>query len=106
MRRSVDSALLPVMKSPNLAPSTTAAEDEPILRATDRCDRCRGRAYVVTVHQGAPATGSDAILLWCAHCFSKHRPDLSTTTLVFLDERPWRAEDNDTQARPKVPWTR
>lgn len=49
------------------------------LTATDRCDRCGARAYVLAIFDG----GSE--LLLCAHHGRKHRERLVETAAVIVD---------------------
>lgn len=59
----------------------------PILNASHRCDRCGGRAYVVTVLRWSPRLKQGGELLWCAHHATKYLPQLETMCSTVIDER-------------------
>jgi len=57
-----------------------------VLTKADRCDRCGVRAYVL-VSVSVPNRG-DHELLFCAHDFRKHEPQLLLSgARVLLDDR-------------------
>ncbi|MCY1241700.1 hypothetical protein D9M72_546170 [compost metagenome] len=58
----------------------------PILNHSHRCDRCGGRAYVVTVLHWSPKLRQGGELLWCRHHWNKHREALTPMIAVLVDE--------------------
>lgn len=55
-----------------------AAVEAPDPIAHERCDRCRARAHVVTLH------GPGLPLAWCAHHFRRHEVALTTHAGVIV----------------------
>lgn len=50
------------------------------LTTMDRCDRCRAQAQARTLHADGMLS-----LLWCSHCFTKHKDKL-LPHLVYLQD--------------------
>ena len=59
----------------------------PVLTASQRCDRCTARAYV-WVNVLVPDRAKDCDLLFCAHHYGTHMPELTRIgATVLADQR-------------------
>ena len=58
-----------------------------ILNASNRCDRCSSRAYVLVVLKWSPGLPHAGELGFCGHCYKAHEEALTPYVSLIVDER-------------------